>query len=43
MWSIDFDKTGKRMVSCSDDKTVKIWKEYPPGNPQGEESLAGKQ
>lgn len=35
MWSISFDKTGTRLASCSDDKTVKIWKEYLPGNQQG--------
>lgn len=27
--------SGKRLASCSDDSTVKIWKEYPPGNPEG--------
>ena len=39
MWSVSFDKTGSRLVSCSDDKTVKIWQEYPPGNVQGEKCL----
>lgn len=35
VWSIAFDKTGSRLASCSDDKTVKIWQEYLPGNPEG--------
>jgi WD40 repeat protein len=25
VWGIDFDSTGNRISSCSDDKTVKIW------------------
>ncbi|XP_014665985.1 PREDICTED: probable cytosolic iron-sulfur protein assembly protein CIAO1 homolog [Priapulus caudatus] len=35
VWSIDFDSTGERMVSCSDDMTVKIWQAYQPGNKEG--------
>ena len=35
VWSIDFDATGSHLVSVSDDKTMKIWKEYFPGNQQG--------
>lgn len=35
VWSIAFDETGSRLASCSDDKTVKIWQEYLPGNPEG--------
>lgn len=35
VWKISFDQTGHRMVSCSDDKTLKIWQEYLPGNPEG--------
>lgn len=35
VWSLTFDKTGSRIASCSDDKTVKIWQEYPPGNSEG--------
>ncbi|XP_014262243.1 probable cytosolic iron-sulfur protein assembly protein Ciao1 [Cimex lectularius] len=35
VWSISFDQTGTRLVSCSDDQTVKIWKQYKPGNPEG--------
>lgn len=26
VWSIDFDAAGERLVSCSDDKTVKVWR-----------------
>ncbi|XP_019531895.3 probable cytosolic iron-sulfur protein assembly protein Ciao1 [Aedes albopictus] len=35
VWSISFDGSGKRMASCSDDQTVKIWQEYKPGNEFG--------
>lgn len=35
VWSIAFDRTGTRLASCSDDQTVKIWKEYLPNNPEG--------
>lgn len=35
VWSIDFDSTGERLVSCSDDKTMKIWQVFPPGNEEG--------
>lgn len=35
VWSIAFDATGKRLASCSDDRTVKIWQEYLPGNEEG--------
>jgi WD40 repeat protein len=35
VWSIDFDASGDRLVSCSADKTVRVWKIYKPGNPEG--------
>lgn len=35
VWSLTFNATGSYLASCSDDKTVKIWKEYPPGNSEG--------
>lgn len=35
MWSLAFDKTGERLATVSDDKSLKIWKEYKPGNPEG--------
>jgi WD40 repeat protein len=25
VWDISFDSEGRRMVSCSDDRTLKIW------------------
>lgn len=25
VWGVDFDKTGNRVVTCSDDRTLKIW------------------
>lgn len=36
VWSLSFDAVGQRMASCSDDRTVKIWKEYPIESAQGE-------
>lgn len=35
VWGISFDQTGTRLASSSDDGTVKIWKEYLPGNNEG--------
>lgn len=35
VWSLDFNSTGSRIATSSDDKTVKIWQEYQPGNPEG--------
>ncbi|KAI0238056.1 putative cytosolic iron-sulfur protein assembly protein Ciao1 [Lamellibrachia satsuma] len=35
VWAADLDHTGTRLVSCSDDKTMKIWQEYLPGNEYG--------
>lgn len=35
VWGVDFDSTGDRLVSCSDDRTLKVWKAYRPGNSQG--------
>ena len=32
VWSVAFDKTGTRLASCSDDRTVKIWHEPLPTN-----------
>ena len=26
VWSSDFDSSGTKLVSCSDDKTLKLWK-----------------
>lgn len=36
VWSLCFDAAGQRIASCSDDRTVKIWKEYPGESAQGE-------
>ncbi len=36
VWGLSFDATGQRLASCSDDRTVKIWKEYPNESGQGE-------
>lgn len=36
VWSIAFDGSGQRLASCSDDKTVRIWQCYRPGNEEGE-------
>lgn len=35
VWSLSFDSTGDRLVTCSDDKTLKIWQQYEPGNDRG--------
>lgn len=35
VWSISFDGSGNRLASCSDDRTVKIWQCYMPGNEEG--------
>ena len=32
VWSLAFNSTGDRLVTCSDDQTLKIWQEYKPGN-----------
>lgn len=31
VWSLSWDKDGKRIVSCSDDATLKIWKQFNEG------------
>lgn len=36
VWGLSFDAAGQRLASCSDDRTVKIWKEYPNECGQGE-------
>jgi len=36
VWSVAFDRSGERLASCSDDKTVRIWRRYEPGNEEGE-------
>ena len=35
VWSMSFDKTGKRLASCGDDKCVKVWQEYALDNEEG--------
>jgi len=35
VWSMSFDKTGKRLASCGDDKCVKVWQEYASDNEEG--------
>uniref|UniRef100_A0A2K5Y4G9 Cytosolic iron-sulfur assembly component 1 n=1 Tax=Mandrillus leucophaeus TaxID=9568 RepID=A0A2K5Y4G9_MANLE len=35
VWSLAFDPSGQRLASCSDDRTVRIWRQYLPGNEQG--------
>ncbi|XP_064031567.1 probable cytosolic iron-sulfur protein assembly protein CIAO1 [Pogoniulus pusillus] len=35
VWSVAFDGSGERLASCSDDRTVRIWRRYQPGNEEG--------
>ena len=35
VWKISFDGTGNRLASAGDDKMVKIWQAYQPGNKEG--------
>ncbi|ROT84821.1 putative GTP cyclohydrolase 1 type 2 NIF3L1 [Penaeus vannamei] len=35
VWSLAFDSSGHRLASCSDDRTIRIWQEYLPGNSEG--------
>lgn len=35
VWSLCFDAAGERLASCSDDGTVRIWKEYPGQDTRG--------
>lgn len=37
VWSLAFDPSGQRLASCSDDRTVRIWRQYLPGNEQGKQ------
>ena len=32
---MSFENLGKRLATCGDDKTIKIWKEYSPENEEG--------
>ncbi|XP_065558448.1 probable cytosolic iron-sulfur protein assembly protein CIAO1 homolog isoform X3 [Artemia franciscana] len=34
IWGLDFSPDGKNIVTCSEDKSIKIWREYLPGNKQ---------
>lgn len=42
VWSLSFDQSGRRLASCSDDTTVKIWQEYLPGNEEGVATVDGE-
>ena len=35
VWSLSFNDKGDRLVTSSDDKTLKIWQEYEPDNELG--------
>ena len=35
VWASSFDKSGKRLASCGDDQTVKIWQQFGNQNDQG--------
>ena len=38
---VGFDPTGKKLVSCSDDRTVRIWSVGSSGTFECESTLAG--
>ena len=35
VWDIAWDRSGDRLVSCSEDTSVKIWNSYKAGNKEG--------
>lgn len=35
VWGLAFDSSGKQLATCSDDRTIKVWREYLPGNQLG--------
>ncbi|KQK82424.1 hypothetical protein AAES_74784 [Amazona aestiva] len=35
VWSVAFDRSGERLASCSDDRTVRVWQRFRPGNQRG--------
>jgi len=35
VWSISWDKSGTRLVSGSDDKTIRIWQRFDVNNSEG--------
>ncbi|NXN16405.1 CIAO1 protein, partial [Indicator maculatus] len=35
VWSVAFDGSGERLASCSDDRTLRVWQRYQPGNQEG--------
>ena len=39
VWSISWSKDGNRLVSGSDDKTIRIWRRFRPGNMDGNNKL----
>ncbi|KAH1000242.1 hypothetical protein HUJ04_000160 [Dendroctonus ponderosae] len=35
VWGLSFEADGRRLVSCSDDSSLKVWRGYPAGNQEG--------
>ncbi|MCL7022068.1 hypothetical protein MKW94_008704 [Papaver nudicaule] len=40
VWALSFNSTGDRMVTCSDDLTLKIWETDPKATPPAEDGFA---
>ncbi|NWI88569.1 CIAO1 protein, partial [Pitta sordida] len=35
VWAVAFDRDGERLASVSDDRTLRIWRRFGPGNREG--------
>lgn len=43
VWGVSWHKDGQRLVSCSDDTTLKIWKQYLKDNNEGVAVIDGQE
>ncbi|NWU30393.1 CIAO1 protein, partial [Dyaphorophyia castanea] len=35
VWAVAWERSGQRLVSCSDDRTLRVWQRFEPGNQEG--------